>query len=197
MGPVVIIRNTPRTTIYMSPEDLEAKFIKQYVRPKSGRTLIVGSKVYKYRKDRRKDYRNAIGVDQESGPGVDIVADLEAPVLYPALYNLGRFDHIECWSVLEHSKAPWNLANNLEWLLSTRGTIHVQVPFVWRVHSYPSDYWRFTAEAIKLLFPRIYWHKIMYANTKLVEAGKVPMVLKDEHKYFARTEVYAFGELAV
>lgn len=175
----------------MSATDLEAEFIRTHVKPKRGRTLIVGSKLYKFRKDRRLLYKDVLGVDLSSGAGVDRVLDLESSL--PR--DLGKFAHIECWSVLEHVRRPWLMADNLQRLLAQDGTIHVQVPFVWRVHAYPSDYWRFTAEAVKLLFPWIGWYKIMYANTKLVDAGKVPMVLKEDHKYFARTEVYAFGRL--
>lgn len=174
----------------MSPEVLEALFAERHVRPKPGRTLIVGSRLYPNRTDRRVHYKNAVGVDLEDGPGVDIVMDLEEPIQN---FALGAFTHIECWSVLEHSRRPWLLAANLESLLITGGTIHVQVPFVWRVHNYPGDYWRFTTEAIRLMFPRIKWVTVMYANTRLVEEGKVPIIVKDTHKYLARTEVYAFG----
>ena len=31
----------------------------------------------------------------------------------------------------------------------------VCVPFAWKFHGYPSDYWRFTHEGIKQLFPNI------------------------------------------
>ena len=29
----------------------------------------------------------------------------------------------------------------------------LSVPWVWRFHGYPSDYWRFSPEALKFLFP--------------------------------------------
>jgi len=174
----------------MPAQDLEALFERTHVFPQSGRTLIVGSRLYKYRKDRRTLYKDAIGVDMIGGPGVDRVLDLEA--FLPS--DLGMFSHIECFSVLEHSRQPWILAANLERLLHIGSTFHVEVPFIWRVHSYPSDYWRFTAEAVRLLFPNIKWHKIVYAHERLIDEGKVPMVLVEEHKYFARTEVYGFGE---
>jgi len=31
--------------------------------------------------------------------------------------------------------------------------VYVSVPFAWKFHGYPSDYWRFTPQAIRLLFP--------------------------------------------
>ena len=33
----------------------------------------------------------------------------------------------------------------------------LSVPFAWKFHGYPSDYWRFTREGVKKLFPRIDW----------------------------------------
>lgn len=35
------------------------------------------------------------------------------------------------------------------------GVVFISVPFCWKIHGYPSDYWRFTPEAIKVLFPEI------------------------------------------
>lgn len=180
----------------MSIADLESEFIEKHVRPVKGRTLIVGSKVYKFRKDRRKVYPNSVGVDIEPGEGVDFVADLsDQGDMNKVLGKYGLFNHIECWSVLEHAKRPWLLAENLQHMLYPESSIHVQVPFVWRVHSYPSDYWRFTTEAIQFLFPRICWHALEYAHLRREPRGKVPIVVKDSHKYVARTEVYGFGIL--
>lgn len=181
----------------MSTADLEAEFMQKYVRARAGRTLIVGSKVYKYRKDRRLGYKDVVGADIEPGEGVDIVCDLcSIGKGVSKILALGTFDHIECWSVLEHARDPWVMANNLQDILRERGTIHVQTPFVWRVHSYPNDYWRFTTEAIRLLFPRVTWHKLMYAHELLQDKGKVPILQSDtQHKYIARCEVYGFGSI--
>lgn len=172
-------------------EDLESVFHKLYVRPTPGRVLIVGSRVYKYRADRRALYADVLGVDMAEGEGVDVVLDLEDSL--PE--DLGKFSHIECFSVLEHVRRPWLMAENLERLLVEGGSLHVQVPFVWRVHSYPSDYWRFTTEAIRSLFRNIKWAHLMYANTHLVEEGKVPLIFKDGFRFLARTQVFGFGRL--
>jgi SAM-dependent methyltransferase len=130
----------------------------------------------------------ATGVDLEAGPGVDIVADLEEPVA------LGLFAHIDCVSVLEHSRRPWLLAANLERLLQPGGTLFVEAPFVWRIHSYPSDYWRFTVEGVRLLFPHIVWDRL-----ELIHGGpqaKLPARREDGLLYFARGEVFGFGRCA-
>ena len=67
------------------------------------------------------------------------------------------------------------------------------VPFVWRIHAYPSDYWRFTKEGVKLLFPRIRFSALMYGHDKLSEDAAAPSKMEHETVYFQRSEVYGFG----
>ena len=175
-----------------SRDDLYAQFEALDVfAPAPGRTLIAGSNLYDTGKeDRRKKFKHAVGVDQIMGPGVDVVADLESN----EYKRLGMFNHVECLSVLEHSKKPWVLAKNLESMLPIGGTLYLSVPFVWRVHNYPGDYWRFTLEGVRELFTRIQWRKISYAHTSLDEKGILPKFTDDAgHPYLGRTEVIGFG----
>lgn len=176
-----------------SPVD---QFERDFVRPKPGYTLIVGSRVYDGSEPRQKRYPDAIGVDMLPGPGVDSVRNLEEPLAKWMTVSGGPFDHIECLSVLEHSRRPWLLAANIERLLVPGGTLHVQVPFVWRVHAYPGDFWRFTIDGVRELFPRIRWHSLQYAHAYLTPKNKIPaMEAYGGRPYFCRTEVCGFGEL--
>ena len=167
------------------------EFESLYVRPKFGRTLICGSKLYKGSTDRRQRYQVAIGIDQEWGPGVDLVMNLEDTLPY----TLGHFAHVDCLSVLEHSRKPWSMAANVERLLDHGGTLHVAAPFAWRFHGYPSDYWRFTTQGIRELFPNVKWAKLVYAihrpANRLIETVKAIRI--DGYPYFNRAEVYGFG----
>lgn len=162
-------------------------FEKRYVRPKVGRTLIIGSKIYSTREDRRKLYADALGLDMLPGDGVDHVINLEddCPL------HLGPVAHIDCISVLEHSQAPWRLAKNIQWLLKQGSTLYVQAPFVWRVHNFPSDLWRFTTEGIKALFPTISWVKVMQVHGGPEE--RLPNLWHEDRLYFCRSEICAFG----
>ena len=169
------------------------EFWDTYVRPRPGRTLIVGSQIYKGREDRRAAFADAIGVDMLSGPGVDMVLNLEEPL--PADL-VEAFDHIECRSVLEHSRAPWLLAANLERMLVPGGTLDLSVPWVWGLHSYPGDFWRISKEAVISLFPSIDWRAIKYAGATLYDGGKTPRAVVDGHIHIARTEVLGFGVMA-
>lgn len=173
------------------PIDLSVRFESLYVHPRPGRALITGSRVYQYRIDRRQLYEEALGVDQVPGEGVDRVLDLECEL--PT--DLGLFDHVECLSVLEHSPRPWLIAANIARLMSPGATLHLSVPFVWNVHAYPEDYFRFTVGAVRALFPGIRWSPILYAHGRFQEGGKMPpALLHGDQKYFARTQVMGFGE---
>ena len=176
-------------TAHPSAGSLEV-FERQHVHPTPGRTLIVGSRVYPGRADRRRLHEDAVGVDMLAGDGVDRVLNLEDDL--PE--DLGQFDHVECLSVLEHSRRPWLLAANLERLMAPGASLFVAVPFVWRVHAYPDDYWRMTPSAIRALFPRIEWRALKLAGRSVTDKPESTKIAG--HPYFARTETVGFGVLA-
>lgn len=165
-------------------------FERDFVRPKPGRTLIVGSQVYRGKEDRRLRYEDVVGVDMLFGPGVDRVLDLEYP-LPPDLEQ--AFDHVECMSVLEHSRRPWLLAANIERLMAPGASLFVTVPFCWRIHAYPSDYWRMTPQAIRELFPLVRWDALKLANETLSDGPRIPGVDVRGHVYMSKTETVGFG----
>lgn len=174
----------------MASDDLTGlmKFQAKWIGLAQGRALVVGSKCYGDKPDRRKLYRKAIGIDLEEGEGVDYIHDLERPL--PK--SFGKFDHVDCFSVMEHCKRPWLMAANIEEALKKDGTILFAVPFVWRLHGYPSDYYRFTAHALPILFPNIKWLARGYAvgdKVRKIVPGK-----DDEYgKWLQRAETVAVG----
>lgn len=165
-------------------------FEQRHVRPRPGRTLIVGSQVYAGKEDRRARYADAVGADMLAGPGVDVVVDMEDTA---AAMAMGRFDHVECMSVLEHCRRPWLMARTIEALLVEGGTLFVSVPFVWRIHAYPSDYWRLTPEGVKELFPGIAWETVALADDRVRKGDRLSRCEVRGHPYFARTETCGFG----
>lgn len=156
--------------------------------PKPGRTLVVGSKVYDDKPDRRALYDSGFGIDLFEGAGVDLVHDLEAPL--PA--SLRKFDHVDCCSVLEHVQRPWKMAENIEAALVDGGTILISVPFVWREHGYPNDYWRMTQSALDILFPTVRWIERRYIVGDEIKK-RVPGQNDGHLRWMARAEVAAFG----
>ena len=134
-------------------------FIKEYIDKFDGPFLEVGSKDYGTTQDLRSLFKSRgeyIGLDMEAGQGVDIVLNLtdEFSKIDKELDNK-RFGAIFCLSVLEHCDNPFKMAENLSLLLKPGGMICIGVPFSWQIHGYPNDYWRFTPEGIKKLFPSI------------------------------------------
>jgi hypothetical protein len=166
------------------------RFEQLHVRAQPGRTLIVGSKVYNEKEDRRRRYADAVGVDMLPGDGVDAVMNLEEEDIAS---TLGQFMHVEVMSVLEHSRRPWLLAANLERALVPGGSLFVTVPFCWRVHAYPSDYYRFTIEGLRVLFENVDFSAAAYCAEDVLKGDRLPRVKVGGFPYFARTEAAAFG----
>lgn len=120
--------------------------------------LEVGSHDYGSTQNIRSLFPNAeyTGIDMNPGAGVDLALDLTCPFeeIDSALGGR-RFETIFCLSVLEHCSQPFVMAENMSQLLVPGGQIYVSVPFAWKFHGYPSDYWRFTHEGVKKLFPEL------------------------------------------
>lgn len=134
-------------------------FISGLASELEGPILEVGSHDYGSTQNLRPllaDKGEFLGVDLIDGPGVDLAMDLTHD-FGKIDESLGgkRFGTIICLSVLEHCAQPFLMAQNLTKLLKPEGKICLSVPFAWKFHGYPSDYWRFTHEGIKVLFPEI------------------------------------------
>lgn len=166
------------------------KFEDRFVRPKEGRTLIVGSKVYPGRSDRRDRFADAVGVDMLPGDGVDVVCNVEE---WEEAANLGTFDHVECLSVLEHSRRPWQLAENIERLLEPGGTLFVAAPFVHEFHGYPDDYFRFTTRGLVLMFPGLKFEEVGLAHQKLTMKDRLGRFKFGGYPFFPRCEAVGFA----
>lgn len=120
-----------------------------------GPILEIGSKDYGNTNDFRRLFPNEhyVGIDQESGRGVDIVCDFTSDYeSLKKLIGIGQFGTVICFSVLEHCKYPFKIAENISSFLVEGGILFLSVPFVWNIHAYPDDYWRFTPASIPVLF---------------------------------------------
>lgn len=137
----------------------QREFLSRFHSQLDGPVLEVGSRDYGSTQNLRPLFLGKgeyIGVDLAAGPGVDLVLDLTSDfALIDQVLAGKRFGTILCLSVLEHCAQPFRMAENLTRLLVPGGAICISAPFAWKYHDYPSDYWRFTHEGIKLLFPEI------------------------------------------
>jgi len=136
-------------------------FISTHRKQCQGSFLEVGSHDYGSTQNIRRifagdDYagEDYIGIDINDGANVDLVLDLTQSFekIDKALGGR-RFRTIFCLSVLEHCDQPFVMAEHMSQLLAPGGRIFISVPFAWKFHGYPSDYWRFTHEGVKKLFP--------------------------------------------
>lgn len=185
---------TPSEKSMLRRRDVLREFMSQHVelwRDESP-ALVVGSRVYDGRADRRTLYRDAVGVDIVDGPGVDIVHNMERA---PLPDSWERYGVVDCVSVLEHSRAPWALAAEIERSMRIGGKLVLSVPWVWRFHGYPDDYWRFTPAGVRALFPRISWDAMALSSCGELHKrlDVVPVVEHRDFPHFARTEVLAIG----
>lgn len=145
-------------------------YLKHFIPECKGRILEVGSKDYGSTSSFRDFYKDAaeyVGVDMEAGKGVDIVWDYTKDPegdASPAVAH-GEFDLAICCSVLEHVDVPWVFARALTTEIKIGGKLYMSVPWVWRFHAYPDDYWRFSWRGIEKLFPYFTWEHAMFSTT--------------------------------
>ena len=128
-----------------------------------GRVLNIGSANTKFNVFYEKIFsdRNILGVDLEKTDGVDVVCDITKDC---SELKGERFAVAICCSVLEHVEKPWLAAENIQKLLLPFGLLYVTVPWVWRTHKYPKDYWRMSPDAIRSLFPHVKWKRICHST---------------------------------
>jgi hypothetical protein len=150
-------------------------FLEKLLPRVDGPVIEVGAKDYGSTVSFRDLYPGKyVGVDLEAGKGVDMVVDLSAGL---GELQEGHFALAICCSVLEHTPTPWVMAANLTRLLRSGGAIYVSVPWVWRYHAYPDDYFRFSPRAVQSLFPAIHWTRATYSTT--VPGEHVEIDLRD------------------
>ena len=98
--------------------------------------------------DQRKLFpdKEYIGCDIRQGPGVDRIEDAHA--LSFDDNSIGTFMMFE---ILEHLSAPDVAVKEANRVLRDNGYFVMSVPFTFRLHGFPSDYWRFTASGVHQL----------------------------------------------
>jgi SAM-dependent methyltransferase len=99
-----------------------------------------------------------VGLDQREGPGVDRVGSVE-----DLPFEDGAFGTVLAMSTFEHVRRFWRGFAEVKRVLRRDGAFFLSCPFHFKIHAYPSDYWRFTPEAFGVLledYPAklIGWH---------------------------------------
>lgn len=90
-----------------------------------------------------------LGCDFRAGEDVDLVADVES---LSKSIEAGTVDAIIACSIFEHIRRPWIAVDEIAQVLRPGGRIFVQTHQCYPVHAHPQDYWRFSREALEVLF---------------------------------------------
>ncbi len=96
------------------------------------------------------DAAEYIGTDFQPGLDVDVVADAHA---LSNSFAPAYFDAIVSLSTFEHLKYPFLAAHEILKCLKVGGKLFVQTHQTFQLHAYPSDYFRFSIEALSAMFP--------------------------------------------
>jgi SAM-dependent methyltransferase len=91
---------------------------------------------------------SAVALDLFPFPNTDLVADAATLPLRD-----GSFDCVWLECVLEHCPDPRRITAEAWRVTAPRGAVLVHVPWIFFYHDFPGDYWRFSAEALRSLFP--------------------------------------------
>jgi SAM-dependent methyltransferase len=139
-------------------------YLKHWVPKVEGSVLEIGSKDYGSTSSFRDFYAGSeyVGLDMAEGKGVDVIVDLCKGV---GTLQENHFELGICCSVLEHVEKPWLFAANLTRLIRPGGRLYMSVPWVWRYHAYPDDYFRFSHRGVISLFEEFAWSSVFYSST--------------------------------
>ncbi|HEY1064536.1 MAG TPA: methyltransferase domain-containing protein [Pirellulales bacterium] len=129
------------------------------------------------------------GVDMRPGPGVDSVENVEKLERPDA--SVGT---VLALSVFEHVERFWLGFSEIERVLRPDGLLVVSCPFYFHIHHHPSDYWRFTPEALESLL-RGYAHGIVgWHGPKNRPLNVWAVAAKSDHPAFSASQRAAFHE---
>ncbi len=134
----------------------------QTVNERQLRVLEIGSRIVSPGSTSKKllfpDAASYTGFDYYPDQNTDVVGDAHQLSSY---FDGKRFDAIFSLSVFEHLAMPWLVAKEINQLLEIGGiTLHM-THNTWPIHEQPWDFWRFSDEALKVLFSRALGFEIL------------------------------------
>lgn len=126
--------------MHKTAEQNAKRFFKTYVANESKNFLEIGSYLSSFNiRSLSPENSNYVGVDLNSGPGVDVV--LDDPYILP--FDNNSFDYVISSSCFEHSEFFWLLFLEIIRVLKPTGLFYLNAPSNGDFHRYPVDCWRF------------------------------------------------------
>jgi SAM-dependent methyltransferase len=125
---------------------------------------------------------NFIMSDFEAGLDVDVVCDVHS---LTDAFGKESIDFIICCSVFEHVQRPWIAAREIARVLKPGGIVFVQTHQTFPIHGYPSDFWRYTTEALMTIFEDVrletlsatYRFPAQIVSEQIPDSGQFPAFL--------------------
>lgn len=122
--------------------------------PYKGRVIDLGCGTAPYKKDILMVADEYIGVDWKKSyhntSKVNVQADLTKRLPFDDEYA----DTIVCFQVMEHLPEPSFFLSECYRILKSEGNLFITVPFMWRVHEAPYDYYRYTRYGLEYLLKK-------------------------------------------
>jgi SAM-dependent methyltransferase len=106
-----------------------------------------------------------VGCDIRSGPGVDRIEDAQKLTFSDS--SIGTVILLE---TLEHLPDPERAMAEVHRVLRDDGLLLLSVPFSYRLHGFPSDYWRFTPSGLYEMLGEFPWKSVFSAGPALKPA---------------------------
>jgi SAM-dependent methyltransferase len=106
-----------------------------------------------------------VGCDVRSGPGVDRIEDAQQ-----LTFCASSFGTVILLETLEHLRKPEHAIREARRVLRDHGLLLISMPFSYRLHGFPSDYWRFTPSGLYQMLDEFPWKTVFSAGPALKPA---------------------------
>lgn len=133
--------------------DVSDEWLKRFSGNFRGRLFDLGCGEMPYREWLLSYADTYTGVDW-GGSQHELKADVIADLNEPLPIESGAADTVISLSVMEHLREPRIFLGEAHRILKAGGRMVLQVPFMWRVHEAPYDYFRYTRFGLRYLIEK-------------------------------------------